>query len=441
MVSWQSGTSMTGGTLEVRIPRPHPGMQAVLRQMRRTTLLRAGRRWRKTTMLAMVNIERALRGAKRFHGAPTYEQARICWDEMKRMARGVFRFHESRLEAEGPNGGRIRCRSLDNPDNARGFTADGWTIDEFDFIDPRAYREVIQPQLMDTGGDLTLASTPNGMGLMWEEEERLRSVPDAAIFHAPTLGVRIVNGRLVRDPHPLENPFLPLEELERLFAAMSEMSFRQEILAEYTAREGLVFPDFCEDNIRPCPYDPSLPVYAGVDFGYRTPSVIYVQRQVSGLLRIFSDAEYRNTGTVALAERIAAQPWAKNIELVACDPAGSAHDVQTGIPDVELLRQHLPGVKVVWSADPKHRNPEWRAGRIRDLVRSVTGQVGLVADPACKTTLRMFRGSVYPPPRVGSGEKAEPVKDGIVDHNRDALGYLVVNLLCRVPTTVGRRPW
>ena len=111
-------------------------MQTVLLNAKRTNLIRAGRRWRKTTLMARINVERACYGEKRFHGAPTYEQARICWDEMKRMAGGVFKFHETRLEAEAPNGGRIRCRSLDNPDNARGFTADGWTIDEFDFIDP-----------------------------------------------------------------------------------------------------------------------------------------------------------------------------------------------------------------------------------------------------------------------------------------------------------------
>jgi hypothetical protein len=41
----------------------------------------------------------------------------------------------------------------------------------------------------------------------------------------------------------------------------------------------------------------------------------------------------------------------------------------------------------------------------------------------------MFQASVYPPARLGSGEKNEPVKDGVVDHVRDALGYLVVNML------------
>jgi hypothetical protein len=34
---------------------------------------------------------------------------------------------------------------------------------------------------------------------------------------------------------------------------------------------------------------------------------------------------------------------------------------------------------------------------------------------------------VYPEARKGSGEKDEPLKDGKLDHWRDALGYLVVN--------------
>ncbi|MES2169896.1 MAG: hypothetical protein V4479_04140 [Actinomycetota bacterium] len=37
---------------------------------------------------------------------------------------------------------------------------------------------------------------------------------------APTLGARIVDGVLVREPHPLENPDIPFSELEDLFRSM-----------------------------------------------------------------------------------------------------------------------------------------------------------------------------------------------------------------------------
>ena len=51
-----------------------------------------------------------------------------------------------------PNAGRIVFRSLDNPDNARGHTADGVVIDEVGHIKPAAWYEVLRPMLIDTGG-------------------------------------------------------------------------------------------------------------------------------------------------------------------------------------------------------------------------------------------------------------------------------------------------
>jgi hypothetical protein len=439
-----SSATPKAGEQVILLPTPHRGMQHVLRNAKRTNLVRAGRRWRKTTLMARINVERACYGEKRFHGAPTYEQARICWDEMKRMAGGVFRFHESRLEAEAPNGGRVRCRSLDNPDNARGFTADGWTIDEFDFIDPKAYREVIQPQLMDTGGDLWMGSTPNGMGLMFEEEERLRHVSDAAIFYAPSLGCRIENGKLIRDPHPMENSDLKFEEVERLFYSLSLKAFEQEVLALYRSMEGQVFPDFSrERHVLPAHHDSILgAVSVGIDFGYRTCAWVAVQVDTGGTVRVFADGEMHNISTGDAAGRLAGMSWAPGIDLVGCDPAGGGVNLQSGIDDVQVLRGAFPQARVTYSMLPTHRSPEWRAAKIRDLLWSAAGTRRLVVDPSCVSTIRALEASIYPKLRLGSGEKQEPVKDGVVDHARDALGYLLVNLLHReAPIMGGTRPW
>lgn len=140
-----------------------------------------------------------------------------------------------------PTGGAIVFRSLDDPDNARGHTADRVVLDEVAFIKARAWYEVVRPMLIDTGGDLYAMSSPNGVNWFEREVSMANAGADSSAWQAPTLGARIENGRLIRHPHPLENPEVSFSELESLFATMTERQFRQEILAEFVDAGDSVF--------------------------------------------------------------------------------------------------------------------------------------------------------------------------------------------------------
>jgi hypothetical protein len=49
------------------------------------------------------------------------------------------------------------------------------------------------------------------------------------------------------------------------------LRFKQEVGADFVSMEGQVFPDFNRDrHVKPCAYDPRIPVCIGLDFGYRT---------------------------------------------------------------------------------------------------------------------------------------------------------------------------
>src|SRR5262245_7266558 len=109
----------------VKLPYPHIGQQIVRSQAKRFNWLSAGRRWRKTTLVMAIAIEAALDGKKVIWGAPIYDQVRVGWEETRKAAGGTATFNISRMVADFPNQGRIIYRSLDNPDNARGHTADG----------------------------------------------------------------------------------------------------------------------------------------------------------------------------------------------------------------------------------------------------------------------------------------------------------------------------
>lgn len=59
---------------------------------------------------------------------------------------------------------------------------------------------------------------------------------------------------------------------------MTKEVFDQEFKGEFTALAGRVYSDFSrQSHVGNFPYNPMLPVFLGVDFGYRMPAVIFFQ--------------------------------------------------------------------------------------------------------------------------------------------------------------------
>jgi hypothetical protein len=214
----------------------------VVRRRRRFTYLAAGRRWRKTTLAMTVAGEAAITGDAILWGAPTFGQCEIGWRELQRACAGAARFARNRMEVTYPSGGSVTFRSLDDPDNARGLTANGVVLDEAPLIQERAWYEVIRPVISDTDGWALLMGTPKGKNFFWRESVQAKHRPDSVAFQAPTLGVRKgLHGGLERVPHPLENPFFKFEEAQLLADTMTEQTFQQEFLAQFVDSGGGVF--------------------------------------------------------------------------------------------------------------------------------------------------------------------------------------------------------
>jgi len=188
-----------------------------------------------------IAVESAAKGRRIIWGAPTYQQVRIGFNETHQAAAGLAEFNIGRMEVVFPSGGAIVYRSLDDADNARGETADGVVIDESADVRAAAWYEVLRPMLIDTGGWLWAIGTPKGRNWFYRESMTAPDSTDARAWQVPTVGAEIVDGRLVRKPHPMENPNIPWEEIVNLWQTMPERTFRQEILAEFIEGEGSVF--------------------------------------------------------------------------------------------------------------------------------------------------------------------------------------------------------
>ena len=250
----------------IRLPYPHQGQKLVRKEAKRFNWLSAGRRWRKTTLAMAIAVENAVNGKTIIWGAPTYDQVSVGFEETRKASHGVAKFNQSRMEAHFPNGGRILYRSLDNPDNARGHTADGVVMDEAAYIHRKAWSEVLRPMLIDTNGWAWGIGTPCGRNWYWEEHVKAADDPDSMAWQVPTLGVRMTDKGLVREPNPYENPNIPFSEIEKLFYSQPRQIFEQENLAQFVELSGGVFRRVQEAAVlEPKEYEEGKQYIAGVD--------------------------------------------------------------------------------------------------------------------------------------------------------------------------------
>jgi phage terminase large subunit-like protein len=283
--------------VKIRLPYPHNGQQKVRNDAKRFNWLSAGRRWRKTTLVMAIAVENAAAGKSIIWGAPTYDQVRIGFKETHRAANSVASFNQSRMEVSFPSGGVIYYRSLDDPDNVRGYTADGVVIDESADVAEDAWVAVLRPMLMDTGGWAWSVGTPKGRNWFWREHQKAKDDQNSASWQVPTLGVKISEKGLEREPHPYENPEVDFDEITNLYKSMPEIIFRQEILAEFIDDQGGVFRRVQEAAIL-TPQEPQAgrQYVAGVDVAssidFTVVSVLDVESKEMVYLDRFNRVDY-----------------------------------------------------------------------------------------------------------------------------------------------------
>lgn len=416
-------------------PKLFPWQARVLGESKRFNVLAKGRRSGGTSLVEDIAIDCALRG----HPVGWFSQSdKLLLETWRRfcvaLAPVIERKDETKRRLDLRSGeygkGILECWSCESEVTTRSRKYYMAGIDEaahiakFDTI----WEQEIRPSLMDLRGGAWFPSSPNGMGYFRTLWERGQDPADLewASWQIPST----------------ENPLLHPDELEGMKHDLCGTSYRQEVLAEFVSIEGAVFAEFSRTkHIQPLKIEPNLPLWIGIDFGYRTFGMVAVQVDKHDTMRVVSEGEWKELTTEQAIGRIKQFEWADRIEGIACDPAGDARNIQSGIGDVALLRAAFPLARVSFSTAPNHRDPEWRASRLRDRIWSAAGDVRLYVDPSCRQTIRMLELSVYPKVRPGTGEKQQPQKDGIYDHLRDALGYVNV-ALTRAPSIVSsRRPF
>jgi hypothetical protein len=361
-----------------------------------------------------IAVEAAARDGQRiFWGAPTYDQVRVSWAETRKAAGGYADFNVQRMEAAFPSGGMIVYRSLDNPDNARGHTADGVVMDECADISSEGWYEVLRPMLIDTGGWAWGIGTPKGRNWFWQEHAKAQDRTDTAAWQVPTLGVQIVDGQIVREPHALENPEIPFDEIVQLWETLPARTFEQEILAQFVEASGSVFRGVRDVSTasRVAPYAGTFRM--GVDWGQANDFTVLTVFD-SASRRMVDMDRFNKVDWSLQRSRLAAMAHKWGVERIVAE----ANSI--GGPNIEALRREgLPVVAFTTTAQSK-------GPLIESLVLAIEKrEVTLLNDAVLINELEAYERTVSKETGRSKYSAPEGMHDDVVVSC--ALGWMAVN--------------
>ena len=204
----------------------------------------------------------------------------------------------------------------------------------------------------------------------------------------------------------------------------SRASWEAEMLCRKPLLQNVVFDEFDPDvHVHPVDYDPNLPLYRSLDFGFVNPFVcLWIQVDSKGVVRVIDEyIRSRATIDVHASEIKSRMPCSEEqVAATFCDPAGASVNDVTGTSIVRELRQL--GIMV------RFRRSSILAGieLIRRAVRDGSGKNSLLISPRCQRLIEALQCYHYPE-NSGAAGRELPLKDGVYDHPIDALRYFFVN--------------
>ena len=381
-----------------------------------------GRRFGKTTASAMEATYIASQPNKRIWMVGlSYEKAdlmfREVWQKMVvGRANDIIRASEKDRYIKFKWGTVVEAKSADNPDSLVGEGLDLLIIDECAKVKRRIWDMYLSPTLSDRKGKCIFITTPEGFNWVYDLF-LLGKTDDLWESHqAPSWENNFAF------PDGEGDSFL----LERK-RNMSKELYEQEYGSQFTSFEGRVYPFDRNIDMGNFSYNPSLPTFCSIDFGFRQPAVGWFQiYRIEGVWHINMIDEIlheHNIKTDELVEKIKAKPY--SVRTYYGDPAGNQAQGQSGLGDIEIFRRH--GIQVHSVRDKASRSIASGISHVRGFMENAQGERFFHLDKRCTNMAIDLENYRYPEAKEGKDLKPEPIKDGKHDHGTDMLRYFFVN--------------
>lgn len=395
-------------------PKPHTihlhrGQSVVFRHPARFRVVVAGRRWGKSR-LALACLLRWADVKKRllWYVAPSYRMAKqIMWPELLDAIpkRWIVKANETTLTLLLKNGTRIELKGADNPDALRGVGIHFLVLDEAQDIDPDAWTKVLRPTLASTGGYALIIGTPKAYNVLYQFY-MLGQDPDNQAA-----------GRWMSWQFPTStSPFIPASEIAAAARDMDEKSYLQEFEASFENMSGRVYYAFDrKTHVRPCPFDPNLPIWIGQDFNLDPMSSVILQPQPTGQVWAVGEISLVSSNTAEVVDEIERRFWKWQRRVVIYpDPAGGYKQHARGETDLDIFREK--GFTAI-RHHAKHPSIADRVNSVNRMFKAADGTVRMRVDPTCVRLIESLEQTIY---KEGTREID---KDADIEHMSDALGY------------------
>jgi hypothetical protein len=211
----------------------HPTQLEVYNDPHKHKVIAAGKGWGKTNLVTKSGAGLAMTKDNTCGAviAPFAKQANYDYKLIRKLIgeRRIEKSSERWMELTLKNGAEVSMYSAENPEAARGYAWDWVIVDEAAFCDPEIF-PIIDSQIGKRSGTEWDVSTPNGKNYFYELYCMQDNDPkNYKSFHFTTY----------------DNPHYPVAEIERMKLNMDEITFRQEIMAEFI-EGGLVFPHLAD---------------------------------------------------------------------------------------------------------------------------------------------------------------------------------------------------
>lgn len=381
-----------------------------------------GRRFGKTTASAMEAAFYASLPNKRIWLVGlSYDKADLMFREIWQLmvvghSNDIVKASEKERYIKFKWGTTVEAKSADNPDSLVGEGLDLLIIDEAAKIKPRIWDMYLSPTLSDRKGKGIFISTPEGFNWLYDLYLLGKSDELWESHQAPSWDNQFAFPKGKTDTF--------LVERQR---NMSKELFDQEYGAQFTSFEGRVYPFDRNLDIGYYPYNPRLPVFCSIDFGYRMPAVGWYQTyRVNGEWHINMIDEIlhqKNIKTDELVAMIKAKRY--NVLKYYGDPAGLQASSQSGVGDIEIFKSR--GINVHTITDKASRSVSAGINHVRSYVESANGNRYLHLNNNCMGMAEDLESYRYPEAQQGKDLKPEPIKDGYNDHGCDQLRYFFIN--------------
>lgn len=232
-------------TIEIKLPKLHPGQMEAKSKFKRFNVLAIGRRFGKTTMGLHEICTKAIEGKDVCYIAPNYSlTTKFFKGVSSRLIQIVKSVNAKDHIIELITGGSIQTFSFESIDNIRGNSFDFVVIDEAAYCNNllTEWDSAIRATLIDRKGTALFISSPNGFNQFYDLFEKGNKEKDWFSIQMPS--------------H--KNPFLPKEELELVKESMTQDAYEREILAQFNDVSATVFKKAWIQKVSEVPEDLSI---------------------------------------------------------------------------------------------------------------------------------------------------------------------------------------